>query len=172
MSKAVKDLITASLRSRYVGVQDACVVDLTGLDVQRTQQLRENLRSKSMRIEVVKNSLARRAFADGPLAPLGDRLGGPCALVTGGDSIIEVAKALVQLARELGNIVLKEAIVEGDSTLLLVEEVSRMKSRRELIGEVAMLVSSPGRGLAACVGGPAGRIAGCLKSLADRAQAA
>ena len=98
MSKPVKDLISSTLKSRYEGVQDVCVVDLTGLDVQRTQRLREDLRSKSMRLQVVKNSMARRAFADGPLAPLGERLKGPCALVTGGDSIVEVAKVLVHSA--------------------------------------------------------------------------
>lgn len=171
MSKAVKELITTSLRSRYDGVQDACVVDLTGLDVQRTQRLRAGLRSKSMRLEVVKNSLARRAFADGPLAPLGDKLSGPCALVTGGDSIIEVAKTLVESAKELGNIALKEAMVDGDPKLLTVAEVSRMMSRLELIGEIAMLVSSPGRAIAGCIGGPGGRIAGCLATLADRDEA-
>lgn len=168
MSKAVKELITVSLRSRYDGVRDACVVDLTGLDVQRTQKLRQDLRGKSMRLEVVKNSLARRAFADGPLAPLGEQLSGPCALVTGGDSIIEVAKTLVESAKELGNIALKEAMVDGDPTLLTVDAVSRMMGRLELLGEIAMLIASPGRAIAGCIGGPAGRIAGCLATLADR----
>ena len=172
MSKAVKDLLTAALRSRYEDVRDVCVVDLTGLDVQRTQRLRQALGSKSMRLQVVKNSLARRAFADGPLAPLGDRLSGPCALVTGGDSIIEVAQTLVHWAKELGHIALREAIIEGDPALLTVEEVSRMKSGRELLGEVALLILSPGRALAGCLGSPGGRIAGCLKTLADRAEAA
>ncbi|HUU85947.1 MAG TPA: 50S ribosomal protein L10 [Phycisphaerae bacterium] len=172
MSKPVKDLIASSFKSHYEGVQDACVVDLTGLDVQRTQQLRSDLRSKSMRLQVVKNSLARRAFAGSPLAPLGERLRGPCALVTGGDSVIEVAKTLAHWAKELGDIALKEAMVDGDPALLTVLEVSRMKSRHELIGEAAMLVSSPGRALAGCVGGPARRIAGCLKALADREEAA
>ena len=102
MSKPVKDLMTEALRSRYEGVQDACVVNLTGLDVARTQRLRRELRSKSMRLEVVKNSLARRAFAGGPLEPLGKSLAGPCALVTGGDSVIDVAKALVAVGQGAG----------------------------------------------------------------------
>ena len=172
MSKPVKELITKTLKQRYSGVQDACVVDLTGLDVQRTQQLRRGLVEKSIQLHVVKNSLARRAFADGPLAPLGERLSGPCALVTGGDSIVEVAKALVHWAKELGDIRLKEAIIEGDPDLLTVEQVAKMKSRTELIQEVAMLVASPGRAVAACLQSPAGRIAGCLKSLAEREEAA
>lgn len=172
MSKPIKDLITETLKSHYEGVQDACVVDLTGLDVGGTQQLRQDLCSKSMTLRVVKNSLARRAFAGGPLEALGARLSGPCALVTGGDSIIEVAKTLVHWAKELGNIQLKEAIIEGDPDLFNVADVAKMLSRRELIGEVAMLVSSPGRAVAGCIGSPAGKIAGCLKTLSEREEAA
>lgn len=172
MSKPVKDLITGALRDRYQGVQDVCVVDLTGLDVQRTQQLRRSLTSKSMRMEVVKNSLTRRAFRGGPLEPLGERLKGPCALVIGGDSIVDVAKTLAHWAKELGDIALKEAIVEGDAELLAVAAVARMQGRRELQGEIAMLVGSPGRAIAGCLGSPAGRIAGCLKTLAERQEAA
>lgn len=172
MSKPVKDLITEALRARYEGIQDVCVVDLTGLDVQRTQRLRQELVSKSMRLQVVKNSLARRAFRGGPLEPLGEQLRGPCGLVTGGDSIIDVAKALVLSARELGDIALKQAMVEGDAALLSVEQVARMKGHRELLGEIAVLVLSPGRAIAGCVAAPGARIAGCLKALAERGEAA
>jgi len=168
MSKPVKNLITEALRERYAGVRDVCVVDLTGLDVARTHQLRNELRSKSIRLHVVKNSMARRAFAGGPLEALGARLEGPCALVTGGESIIEVAKTLVHWAKQLGNVGLKEAVVDGDSQLLPVEQVARLKGRRELLGELAMLIASPGRSLAGCISGPARRVAGCVKTLADR----
>ncbi len=172
MSKFIKELVTNALKERYAGVQDACVVDLTGLDVVRTQQLRRELTHKSICLRVGKNSMARRAFAAGPLAPLGDRLSGPCALATGGDSIVEVAKALAHWAKELGDIKLKEAIVEGDADLFMVEQVAKMKSRVDLLGDVAMLISSPGRALAGCLQSPAGKIAGCLKTLAERDEAA
>ncbi|MHC4609525.1 MAG: 50S ribosomal protein L10 [Planctomycetota bacterium] len=172
MSKPVKDLITEALRARYEGTGNACVVDLTGLDVQRTQTLRRDLSDKSMRMHVVKNSLARRAFRGSPLEALGEQLRGPCALVTGGDSIIEVAQTLVHWAKELGDIALKEAIIDGEPTLTTVEEVARMKGRKELQAEIALLVASPGRAIAGCVSGPGGRIAGCVQALAERSEAA
>jgi large subunit ribosomal protein L10 len=166
MSKPLKQLLTDHLRGRYAGVDSACVVDLTGLDVGATTRFRQLLRSKSVRVEVVKNSMARRAFEGSPLAPLGDSLAGPCALVTCGDSIIEVAKLLVEAAREYTAVTLKQAMIEGDPRLLTVEEVARFKSLRELMGEVAMLMSSPGRRVAGCIVSPQSRIAGCLKALA------
>ena len=78
MSKAVKEMITEELRRRYVGMDSACVVDLTGMDVQEQEKLRSSLRKNSTRFEVVKNSLARRAFQGSPLEPLGNALVGPC----------------------------------------------------------------------------------------------
>lgn len=77
MSKAVKDMVSGYLRDRYDGVDSACVIDISGLDVEATQAIRESVRESSGRIEVVKNSLARRAFVDTPLAPLGEVLKGP-----------------------------------------------------------------------------------------------
>lgn len=168
MSKPIKAMVTELLRSRFEDVTEACVVDLTGLDVDSTVQVRRVLLAKSMRLLVVKNSLARRAFADGPLEPIGDYLSGPCALVTGGDSAIEVAKEMVALAKEYPAITLKNGLLVGDRELIPVADIASMKGYGELIGEVAMLVASPGRAIAGCLSSPQGKIAGCLKTIAER----
>lgn len=169
MSRLVKKLITEEIRRRYAGVSSACVVEVTGLDVQAQEKLRRSLRARSARLEVVKNSMARRAFQGGPLEPLGSSLEGPCALVVSRESLVDVARYLLEAAKEFGKLKLKNAIFEGDQTLVTVEELSRMKGRRELVGEVAMLVSSPARAIAGCLNSPAGKIAGCLKGMAEKA---
>ena len=169
MSRPVKQMITADLRERYASVEGACVVALTGLNIQAQEKLRQDLREKSARLEVVKNSLARRAFADTVLEPLGDALDGPCALVTTSGSLIDTAKALVMAAKEVPELTLKQALVDGDPTLVTVEELSRMKGRVELVGEVAVVVTSPARTLAGCLGSPQGRIAGCLQAMIEKA---
>jgi len=168
MSKPLKRMLSEDLRQRYAGVDSACVVDLTGLGVQKTQQIRRDLRQKNIRMQVVKNSMARLAFDDGPLGPLAAELKGPCALVTGGDSIVEVAKALVHWTKEFAELSLKQAMLEGDPGLLTVRELSKLKSRVELLGEVAMLIASPGRAIASCLRSPQSKIAGCLKAIAER----
>ena len=169
MSKPVKAMIAAELKERYTGVESACVVDLTGLPVKEQESLRGMLRQKSARLEVIKNSMARSAFRDTPLEPLGKSLEGPCALVTSSESLVEAAKALVESTEELTELKLKQAILDGDPDLLTVEELSKMKSRLELIGEIAMLISSPGRSLSGCLQSPQAKIAGCLKAMVDRA---
>ena len=172
MSKLVKSLVTDELKAKYAGFSSALVVDMTGLNVQAQEKIRKNLRGKSARMEIVKNSLARRAFAGGPLEPLGKAMEGPCAVVVARESLVDVAKMLIDAAKEFNKLKLKKAIFEGDPSLMTVEEFSKMKGKRELLGEVAMLISSPGRAIAGCLRSPGGKIAGCLKTIADKAEAA
>jgi large subunit ribosomal protein L10 len=169
MSKPVKAMVTAELTKRYAGTDSACVVDLTGMNVQEQEQLRGLLQKTSARVQVVKNSLARRAFEGGPLEPLGQVLKGPCALVVSSESLIETAKALVDAAKEFEKLELKQAILEGQPDLLTVVELSKLKSRKEMIGDLASLISAPGRAVAACLSAPQSRIAGCLEALVEKA---
>ena len=169
MSKPLKALMTQQLKDRYRGLDSACVVELSGLDVQAQEKLRRNLRAKSARMEVVKNSQARHAFAGGPLDPLGQALVGPCAVVTGRGSMIDIARYLVEAAKEFTKLKLKKAIVDGDPSLLSIEEVSKLRGRGEILGELALLVSSPGRAIAGCLRSPQAKIAGCLKTISEKA---
>ena len=169
MSKPVKDLVTQELKAKYSGISSALVVDVTGMDVLSQEKLRKTLRSKSARMQIVKNSLARRAFAGGPLEPLGKSMEGPCAVVVAKDSLVDVAKMLIDSAKEFNKLKFKKAIFDGDPSLMTVEELSKVKGKRELLGEVLMLISSPGRAIAGCMQGAGGRIAGCIKTMADKA---
>lgn len=170
MSKAVKDMVTNEYRLRYDGLSSACVIDMTGMTVKEQEELRGRVRSRSGRVQVIKTSLARRAFGDGPLSPLGASLEGPCALVTSDEtSVVDLAKLLTEAAKQFKKLTLKSAIIDGDPDILGVDELSKMKGREELIGDIAMLVSSPGRALAGCAGSAGSKIAGCLKAMIDKA---
>ncbi|MEK6674966.1 MAG: 50S ribosomal protein L10 [Planctomycetota bacterium] len=169
MSKAIKAMIEKDLRERYTGVNSACVVELTGMDVQSQEKLRKSLRGKSARLEVIRNSMARQAFKESPLAPLGQSLEGPCALVTG-SSPVDIAKLLMESAKEFAKLKLKKAIFEGDPNLLTVAELSKLRGRKELLGELAFLLMSPARAIAGCLKSPQAKIAGCLKALIEKAE--
>ena len=168
MSKAVKAMITDDLRRKYSGISSACVVDMTGMDVIQQEKLRMSLKAKSAKLEVVRNSMARRALSDGPLSTLARAMEGPSALVTMGDSPIEIAKLLMAAAREFTTLRLKHAVFDGDPTLLTIEQLSKLRGKRELLGEIAMLMASPGRALAGCLQSPQGKIAGCLKAMIEK----
>ena len=169
MSKAVKAMMADELRTRYEGISDVCVVDITGLNVQEQQELRSTLREKSAKMQIVKNSMAKHAFKDSTLGPLGNALEGPCAMVVSEQSIIDVARVLVEAAKSFSELKLKQAMMGGDAELMTIVQLSKMKSLRELIGDVAMLITSPGRAIAGCLQSPQSKIAGCLKTIAEKA---
>ncbi len=169
MSKPIKDLMTDIVRERCGGFDSACVVNLSGLDAINANIMRGELKKQNIHMHVVKNSIARRALAGSPLESLANSLDGPCALVYGEPAVTDIAKELAKWAKEHKTIELKHGVIEGDPDLLLVEEMSKMKGKTELLGEIGMLVSSPGRSIAGALCGPAGKIAGCLKALIEKA---
>ena len=80
MSKYVKDLVTKDVARRLEGVDDALLVNVIGLDANRTVVLRRELREKDIHLLVIKNSkdvylrLHRGPFPD-LLAKVTDGLG-------------------------------------------------------------------------------------------------
>jgi large subunit ribosomal protein L10 len=169
MSKPVKELVTSELRSRYGEVESALWVELTGADGITTNEFRRDLRSRDMHIEIVKNSLFRRACADGPLKPLAGALAGPAALVIGGESLIEVAKVVEGWLPKIKGLKLRGAMFEGEFfDEQRVTALSRMPSRNDLLARIAGCVCAPGANLAGAILSGGSRIAGCVKALAEK----
>jgi large subunit ribosomal protein L10 len=172
MSKPVKDIISSDYQNRYSQLNGACVVNVIGLDAITTNRLRNELKAKNIRLQVLRNSLARRALASQTLGPLAAALKGPCAIATGGESVIDVAKTLVAMKKTYPKLELKLGMVEGDPDLLSVDQMAQLKSRIEVLADVAQLIASPGRRLAGCIQSPAGKIAGCVKAMIEKAEKA
>ncbi|MCK6483514.1 MAG: 50S ribosomal protein L10 [Phycisphaerae bacterium] len=168
MSRQVREMMESELRAWYAGVQSALVLDVSKLDGVQANQVRGKLRQSGYTLHVVKNRTARRVFAGSPLEPVGKALKGPCALLTGGSTIVEAAKALMTLVKDYPGVVLKGGLVEGVSECLPVEEVARMRTRLEVIGDIAAAMRGPSSRLSACMGSPAGKIAGCVKGIVKR----
>jgi large subunit ribosomal protein L10 len=172
MSRLVKDLITKELRSRYGQLDSALWLEVVGVDGVTTNQLRGELRTKQMRLEVVKNSLFKRAIGDGPLKPLADALAGPATIVTGGDSLIDVAKLIEQWLPKAKGIKLKGAVLEGEwLDEARVAGLAKMPTKGDLQARVAAIILSPGANLAAAINAPGANLAGCLKALIERLEA-
>ncbi len=104
MSKPVKNMIEDSYRKLFGEVDSAVIIDICGVKANDNNTLRSSLAEREIRVTVVKNSLAKRAFADTPMQPISDLLDGPCAMVTGGQSVVEVARGLIAPAKAIANL--------------------------------------------------------------------
>lgn len=168
MSRKVKEMVETEIGNRYAKLESALVVDVSKLTGVQANTLRGKLRGHGIEMHVVKNRATKRALASSALKSVGNSLAGPCALVTGGSSIVEVAKELVALAKDYPEIVLKGGVVEGTADFLAVDKVAAMRSRMEVLGDVAGMIAGPGRRLAACLGSSGGRLAGCVKAIVEK----
>ena len=171
MSKPIKSMImrdyTSRMNTEAGPVAEAALISIRGLKGKDTTKARAVLHKKNIRVTVVRNSLARKAFEGSKLAPLSDLFSGPSALAYGGQSVVEVARELVELAKTMPAIELKGAILDGIvfKGKAGVEELSKFPTKDEAIGQVVTLVISPARKLLGQIAGPASTVAGLVKAI-------
>jgi len=169
MSKLVKNMITKELQSRYAELDSALWLEIVNVDGVTTNMFRGQLRDNDMRLEIVKNSLFRRAVGDGPLKPLAEALAGPAAILTGGESLVDVAKLVDEWLPKAKGIKLRGAVLEGeylDETR--VAGLSKMPTKRDLQAKVAAIILSPAGNIASAINSGGGNIAGCLKAMVEK----
>ncbi len=133
----------------------AFLVDFKGLDVGRTTDLRLRLRERDARLRIVKNRLAKRAFADTPLAALAEAFRGQTAVAYPvGEDVVAVAKVLRDFAEEHELAGVKAGIVDGK--VISPEEfrsLADLPSREQLIAQALYLMKYPITGLATVLNG-------------------
>lgn len=167
MSKAIKDMIIRDYSSRIHGFQDGALISIRGVSAQETTKLRTNLRKKQIKITVVRNSLARKAFQGTGFQGLEPLLVGSSALAYGGASVVEIARELVNALKEMPKIELKGAILDGQLFTgdKGVKELSKFPTKEEALGQTVSLLLGPAKKLAAQIKGPGSSIAGVIKAI-------
>lgn len=168
MSKPVKKLIREELTRRFDGLTSLAVVGFTGLDAVSTNNIRGRLREKDIRMSVVKNSLARQAFAALGMDGAKDLLDGPCAIAYGSDSVVTVVRELLDIHEESPALTVKAAILEGEIFGEdQIEALSKYPNRDEAISQALGSVLSGGGNLVGALIGPGGKLASILKTIED-----
>ena len=167
MSKLIKNMLTEDLKTRLADVGEAIVVSLGTLDAQRTTELRQALRKKNIHLQMVKNSLARRATAGTPLAPAFEKTEGMLAVAWGGEDVVDLAKELDRLAgvKEFEGFECRGGALDGARLNADdVKQVAKWPTRGEqlsiLSGQIVSLAST----LAGQIVSAGGTLAGQLQS--------
>ncbi|MEM7682278.1 MAG: 50S ribosomal protein L10 [Planctomycetota bacterium] len=175
MSKPVKNMLTDTYASRFDGLEGAVLVNLQGLDALTNNDMRTELGGKQIKVTVIRNALAKRAFEGTKLEGLSEYLAGPNAMVypVGDDaSVVSVARELIDWAKKFETIEFRGAVLDGiqfgpDQ----IKALSEYPTKEEAQANVVTLLLSPARNLAGVLGSPASTIAGILKTVQERLEA-
>ena len=172
MSKYVKELMMDQLKTELDGDKSVLILDLKGLDAVTEYQFRRDLRKKSIKMRVLRNTLARRVFDDMGIGGLSRFLEGPSVAVWGGAGVAELAKEIFDQVKKLKKPEIKGGSVDG--TVIgpdQVEDITKLPSREALIGRVVSLALAPSSGWSALANAPASGLLGQLKTLSEGAPA-
>ena len=173
MSRKIKELIQRDYEESFKDVDEFIIISLRGISGKENNQMRGDLLSKDIHLQVVNNSLASRVFSQTGREQVVEYLTGPSAIAYGSDNIVDLAKVLMDWDKKLEKFQIKGGYLEGkalDSESA--RALSKMPTRRELQGSLVALAQSPGGNVLNLLGAGAGRIAGCIKSLIEKMEAA
>jgi large subunit ribosomal protein L10 len=167
MSKVIKQMEMDSLKSTFKDVRDLVVMSVNGVDCQSDNKMRLSLRKKNIRLQVVKNSLARQVFNDIGLKIGSDSpyWGGSTVMAWGANSVAELSRTLDAEVQDLvkknpklkDRVKFKGAIAEGQT--ITFQQAKDMPTRAEAIGTIIGMILSPGSQIASQLVGPASQVA-------------
>jgi large subunit ribosomal protein L10 len=174
MSKEVKQMEYTALERTFSGVRDLVLLSPAKIDSGVDYNFRKQLREKKVRVQMVKNSLARRVFeAHG--VKLDDKVWAGTTLVAwGADSIKDLSKAVDGLIKEIekkdpkqkDKLKVKTAVADGQPVPMAT--AMTMPTRLEAIGEIVAMILGPASSIVAALTSPAGQVASQIATIAER----
>ena len=173
MSKYVKNLVSQHLASRLDGVEEALLVNVIGLDANKSVVLRKQLREKNIQLMVVKNSMAKRATEGTPLAGAFASTEGTLAVIWGGEDLISLAKEVARLQsdQDYEAFEARGGVMDGETlSPERVKEISKWPNRAEQLSILSGQILGPGAHLSSQISGPGCALGSQVKEVTNRAE--
>ncbi|MCC6579933.1 MAG: 50S ribosomal protein L10 [Phycisphaeraceae bacterium] len=169
MSKPIKSLIKNVYKDLFTDLEGAVVIDIRGINSKVNTELRTSLANQGIRITVVKNNLAKSALAGTGMANIGNVLSGPSAIVHGGKSVVDVARALMAEAKKYDALKFVGALLDGQAfTADQVDALSKYPTREEAQGQVIQLLLAPYEQVLGAALSAGSQIASILKTIEEK----
>ena len=143
-SREAKEKLVAELSEKLGKAKSAVLVDYKGLKVKESEELRRDLRDKSVDFKIVKNSLFKIVLEEKKINISDDILDRPLGIALGFQDEVVPAKALSDFAKShetleiMGGILEDEFIDESK-----VKQLASLPSREELYAKLLGTIAAP-----------------------------
>ena len=173
MSKPIKELIIREYQQRFSELEGAVVIDIRGIDANENNELRTSLQEKDIRVTVIKNTLAQKAIRGTAIESLADTFVGPSALAYGAETVVHVARELVEWAKKVKELDLKGAVLDGEffDGKEGVKRLAAFPTKDEAQAKIVQLVLAPAGNIVGGATGPGGNILGIIKQIQEKLEA-
>jgi len=169
MSKPVKNLIRKFYEEQFGELDGAVLINICGIESNTNNELRTALAEKAIRVTIVKNTLAKAAFTGTQIEPIKDMFDGPTAMVYGGESVVDVARELVEQAKTINELEFKGAVMEGQIFgPTEIERLSKFPTKDEAQAQVIQVVLGPAGSLISTFTGAGSAICSILSAIEDK----
>ena len=174
MNRAQKQQVVEGLTEQFNETNVFYLADASGMTVAEVNDLRRKCFEQGIQLKVAKNTLIEKAFdaSEVDYEEMKQLLKGPTAIFFTETANLP-AKVIKDFRGDKEKPLLKGAYVDqsvfvGDETL---DELSKLKSKDELIGEVILLLQSPIKNVVSALTSGGQTIAGLVKALEEKAEA-
>lgn len=174
MSKKLKSMLHDTYMSEFTGSDGLLVVDLVPLPVDDANRLRRLFEAQDLRMRVVRNRIARKAFEASGRKEIGESFHGPSAVIFGEgvEAPIRASKVLAAWGRKNPAVPVRAGFLEG--TYLPRERaraLADLPDRQTALGRLAGAISGPARGFVTVCHGVAGGFVRALHEIAEKKRA-
>lgn len=161
LTRAQKEEEVGALRDKLARATGVFVADYRGLSVQQVDRLRAKLREAGQnQYQVAKNRLLQRASAGSAGAVLAPCFEGPTAVAFAFGDPLQLAKLLVDYAKENEKFELKGGLMDGRALEPAeIAAIATLPSLDELRGRIVGLISAPAQRVAALLQAPGAQLA-------------
>lgn len=140
MKRSEKEAVVQQTSDRLSRAKAVIMADYSGLKVEQMTELRQQLTAKGLDFVVVKNRLFKRALDEPGLEAMGDMLSGPNGFGFAYEEPVDLAKILVDFAKDNPKLEIKGGVLEGKPVeAAQVEALAKLPSRDALL---AMLLGA------------------------------
>ena len=141
MKKELKKQIVEELSQQFTNEVSVFYADFKGQSVKQLEALRKAVREAEGNAKVVKNTLAKLAFANNGIEVEFEENN----IFVWGEDQITLAKVLTKHAKDnKDSFKIKGAVIEGEvKDAAYVEEVSKLPTKDELLGMIAFMMKAP-----------------------------